>query len=39
MNWAPIAAMFIAVGGMIFTFVMGYYIGYCDAREYKKRHE
>ena len=35
MNWGPIVGMIIAVGGMVFAFVMGYYVGYCDAKDGK----
>ena len=35
MNWGPIVGMFIAVGGMMLAFVIGYLHGYSDAKEGK----
>ena len=35
MDWGPIIGMFIAVGGMMLAFVIGYLHGYSDAKEGK----
>ena len=34
-NWAPIVGTAIAIAGMLFALVMGYLIGYNDAKEGK----
>ena len=32
-DWGPIVGAVIAIGGMLFALVMGYLIGYNDAKE------
>lgn len=34
-NWGPIVGTAIAIVGMLFALVMGYHIGYSDAKEGK----
>ena len=33
LNYGPVIGTIIAIAGMLFTFVMGYLVGYCDARK------
>ena len=35
MDWGPIVGTIIALAGMFFALVMGYYIGYNDAKDGK----
>jgi len=34
-NWGPIIGTVIAIAGMMFALVLGYIIGYSDAKERK----
>ena len=34
-SWGPIVATVIAIGGMLFMFVLGYLMGYNDAKDGK----